>query len=534
MALRPIDILKDVIAGIAHTITIDSVESLGGSLYKLNTENTIYLRELKKVTIGAVDYKVTDFVINSYVTVQALSGDIAVTARRFTIDVPLFLWGNPKMVSAELDLRIKNKNADGTQVHPYLWLVEVGSSEHSLNPSDAVKVKPTFNIFFLDSNKYDDWTIEDHYTNAIDTMSNYIDYVIEILKSRRDLFDTDSIVYNTVNHVNFGDYIVDKGMEERILNDNVTGVQLQITIPYTIDTCNDIVITTNCEPVTILVDGVFDQLKQQGTTYDCITSGDSVDVDFNSVPTGVDAPCGQSLGIGVFATSNVPIGTLFLNTANLKGIRIDDYQTFMNGVLLADTSVEKDKLFSIVDGDDNPVVVTTVIDTETIFKGSIVIPTVLNTANLAKTGQTATFRTGDDGDLKEGRLTDWWNLGYNNGFGENDKRFTGTTGGYQDEIDTLYYDVDGVLTTEALAFPDDLMIDWRNWSPVLTTVPMWWRIATTISTWEGAIDAANASTEGGFSDWYLPNVMELLTTYNWGWDGGGNPIDWKYEPFNLD
>ncbi len=48
MAINPIEILKDTIASVAHTVTISSVDSLGGGLYKLNTTNTYYLRTAGK------------------------------------------------------------------------------------------------------------------------------------------------------------------------------------------------------------------------------------------------------------------------------------------------------------------------------------------------------------------------------------------------------------------------------------------------------------------------------------------------------
>ena len=287
MAINPIEILRDVIASVAHDITITSVDSLGGSKYKLNTSNTLYLRTSKKVTIDSVEYRVTDFDINSYVTVQATNGsDTPVTVSSFTINTPTFKWGNPKMVSAEIVAEINN----GDNVHPYMWVVARTNTGRTLNPSSAVRSLPTFNIFLLDSNDKENWTTEDHYDNDIYPLNNYIDFFESILKSRRDLFDTDSIDYDTTDHINFGDYVVDKGMEEKILNDDVTGIQLRIEIPYTIDTCEDIQVAPKCSPVTILVNGVFDQLKTQGTTYDCITGGGSVvyDILVNGVDSGQD------------------------------------------------------------------------------------------------------------------------------------------------------------------------------------------------------------------------------------------------------
>lgn len=250
MALKPIEILKDTISSVAHRITISSVVSLGSNQYQLNTSNTLYLRTFKKVTIDSIEYEVKDFEINSYVTVEATDGtDQPVTVSYFDIDVPLFVFGNPKMVSAEILKRIKN----GSIVWPYIWLVEISNTAGTLAPSSSIKSTPSFNIFFLDSNDYENWSIQEHYDNDVYVMSNYIDFVLAAIYSRRDIYDAEAITYTTTNHVNFGDYIVDEGMNERIINDNVTGVQLQIDLPIINLGCSDITVEPNCPAVVVCV-----------------------------------------------------------------------------------------------------------------------------------------------------------------------------------------------------------------------------------------------------------------------------------------
>ena len=144
-----------------------------------------------------------------------------------------------------------------------------------------------------------------------------------------------------------------------------------------------------------------------------------------------------------------------------------------------------------------------------------------NVSNLYKTGVTDSVRTGDDGDLEEGRGVDWFNLGYNNPWGHG-FRFVGSTGGYTDG--TGWFDKNGVATTYAAAFPHDECSDWAYYNQVGSTVPMWYLLSfgtttpipplerggqvagTSVHT---AIDDAQASTQGGYSDWYLPNISEI-------------------------
>ena len=256
MALNPIEILKDTISSVLHKITISSVVSLGDSKYRLNTSNTLYLRTAlakKFITIDAVDYFVIDFELNTYLTVKATDGsDAPVTVSSFSIDPPLFVWGNPQMVSAELVKRVAN----GTVIWPYMWIVELGSTSGTLDPAAAVKETRNFNIFFLDSADKVNWTIEQHYDNDIYTLNNYIDFFFKILKSRRDLFETDSITYTKDNQVNFGDYIVDSGMKEHVLNGDITGIQLQVSIPYIVSSCAGVNVTPNCPVIVETFNGV--------------------------------------------------------------------------------------------------------------------------------------------------------------------------------------------------------------------------------------------------------------------------------------
>jgi len=427
MALKPIEIFIDTISSVAHRINISSVVSLGSNQYRLNTNNTLYLRPLKKVLIDGVEYVVDDFQINSYITVSATDGsDTPVTVDFFDIDVPLFLFGNPKMVSGELIKRINNGNGSW----PYIWLVEISNTSGTLDPAAAVTQTPSFNLFFLDSNDYENWSIQQHYDNDIYVMSNYINFVLSILKSRRDVYETDSITYTTTNHVNFGDYIVDEGMNERILNDNVTGVQLQVDLPIIIQTCKDVSITANCPIITETFNGA-----------------------------SIASPITQK-AIRVFtdAIGNPLTGTIINNTANNLDIEVPD-------------------------------------------SGGVTV----NSSNLFKTGAVPQ-KPGDDGNTQRGRGTDFFNLNFTNPYG-NMKCYTGIGGGYYDESTFQYKDVNGVVTTEALAFPNTLILNWKSYDPVGLNV-LCMNYTRDQSGAPNTMMANAPYTFGGFNDFYVANLEE--------------------------
>lgn len=116
-----------------------------------------------------------------------------------------------------------------------------------------------------------------------------------------------------------------------------------------------------------------------------------------------------------------------------------------------------------------------------------------------QTGQVVSFQTGDDGDLQEGRLVDFYTLKCNNPFG-NTNRFTDFFGG--------------------TAYANGLMLDWAT--------RLMFRVAISTGTWSAAITAANNATDGGFTDWFIPNRSHLYLVS----DADKNS-QLNYSPFNF-
>jgi hypothetical protein len=112
-----------------------------------------------------------------------------------------------------------------------------------------------------------------------------------------------------------------------------------------------------------------------------------------------------------------------------------------------------------------------------------------STATLMKTGQTVSYRTGDDGDLEAGRNVDFFTLAENNVFG-NTNRFTDELGGQ--------------------TYTNNIVIDWSTYNGA--TVLGWRRTSNGVDiSWNSAIDGALALSIGIFTTgWRLPNIYELF------------------------
>jgi hypothetical protein len=130
-------------------------------------------------------------------------------------------------------------------------------------------------------------------------------------------------------------------------------------------------------------------------------------------------------------------------------------------------------------------------------------------ATLMKSGQTTSYRTGDDGDLESGRATSFSVLSANNPFG-NTNRFTDELGG----------------TT----YTNNIVIDWSTYDG--STVLGISRVAiATGQTWNTAIDDSLSYSVGTFtSGWRLPNMKEIFNLLNYANDQN-NLLN--YSPLNL-
>ena len=129
------------------------------------------------------------------------------------------------------------------------------------------------------------------------------------------------------------------------------------------------------------------------------------------------------------------------------------------------------------------------------------------TAQLMKTGQTTSYRTGDDGDLEAGRSVSFTTLAENNVFG-NTNRFTDELGGS--------------------TYTNNIVIDWSTYNG--STVLGWRRTVNgAFVNWNTAIDGALAVSIAPFTTgWRLPNVQELSSICVW-------DANWRfnYAPFNI-
>jgi len=137
----------------------------------------------------------------------------------------------------------------------------------------------------------------------------------------------------------------------------------------------------------------------------------------------------------------------------------------------------------------------------------------------------------------DGMGADWWNLDpapqNANIFGHH-KRFTGTTGGYQSEIDNLFYDKNGVLVADfAAAFPLGIVVDWstRDWQNNKVLAYATNDIASN-ATRLAQDTYCSGLTLGIYSEWKLPFMKEMLHLCNTGISNNINYVPMNNKVFD--
>ena len=130
-------------------------------------------------------------------------------------------------------------------------------------------------------------------------------------------------------------------------------------------------------------------------------------------------------------------------------------------------------------------------------------------ATLMKTGQTTSYRTGDDGDIEAGRATSFTVLASNNPFG-NTNRFTDILGG------------------QTYTLP--IVVDWSTYDG--STVLCYTKNLSTgaLKNWADCIDQAAATSIGSYtSGWRLTNRKEIENIMRF---AGTTLTVFNYAPFN--
>ena len=138
-------------------------------------------------------------------------------------------------------------------------------------------------------------------------------------------------------------------------------------------------------------------------------------------------------------------------------------------------------------------------------------------ATLMQTGQQISYISGDDGDLRRGRMTDFLNLENAPLMSDGSATINSTTNRFTDELGGQTY-------------ANNIVIDWSTFNNADNTVLGYFVDVLTAGTFDlsGSISYCNGLNVGGFTPWVLPNIREIFNV--WYFEGVTGTLN--YFPMN--
>jgi len=168
-------------------------------------------------TVTAVDYVLKTITITP-------NGAYTFAGTVITLNNPYFFTGTPISTNKEW----KSFSNDQRQKVPFAWLVEPNDEDFK-SDQDTLERESDILMVFLDSNDINQWQTMDTHNNRLRALYNMVEEFVDTIK-REPLFFSDELSFKTKNFTKFGKE-TSSGMEANIIDGNLTGVELRLTLP---------------------------------------------------------------------------------------------------------------------------------------------------------------------------------------------------------------------------------------------------------------------------------------------------------------
>lgn len=227
MAIKQIvDIVGDLVAKLGFTIIITSNTDNGQGKHQLFMDNTYYLTVTKIIEIDGSDYRVTAVDFNKSINVESIGTPVTITVTTFDLPAPLFFHGT--IVSTEREVLATSESKPSS--YPIVYLLEEISEEFENRKSMLLERKSSITLFFL--TMYDPETTSlnpDLLQDILKPISNLDEQFMDVLRKEPGIEQLEG----TRRRTNIPRFAITsrKGEEEKIFNENLSGVRLEITLP---------------------------------------------------------------------------------------------------------------------------------------------------------------------------------------------------------------------------------------------------------------------------------------------------------------
>lgn len=216
------DKLKPIVDGMSRSVTCDSITTNTDGTFTFVCKYTKWAVSGFSVTIGLIDYLITNVVPNVSITVSGVSIPLQLT---FDLPVIHFKHGSIRQVATELNtiLNVQDRL-------PLIFLHEISEEKVSFDVMDSVDTEADCKLYFLTGNDFQNWSQNEIDVRAIKPMRNMAREFIEAISDNQYIAPIDSP--GTIrNYSQFGSYN-DVGVVKSYFNEPLSGVGLRVTIPF--------------------------------------------------------------------------------------------------------------------------------------------------------------------------------------------------------------------------------------------------------------------------------------------------------------
>ena len=210
-----------------HTFVIKSIVSNPDGTQTLTTDNTYYLTERKRFSIGTDQYKVKSFVFNESITVEKVGDAPNITIQSFDLPAPYYKFGTVTSTNIEVTQLYKSVSEVD---RPLVFLLNpIVETEFYGGDREGQRDAPLV-LFFIDFSNYEDNLNVDFSELAIKPLSNVDCKLIELIQDGK-AGCIGTLVNNSrrINHLRFARE--DKNGEIMgIFSQSFSAIQRQLTL----------------------------------------------------------------------------------------------------------------------------------------------------------------------------------------------------------------------------------------------------------------------------------------------------------------
>jgi hypothetical protein len=185
------------------------------------------------ITIGKIvkdefgnKYKVTEFLFNEWIEVIATVNSIPEFFNSTIVVAPeiLYLHGSPSSTNNEY-ARIKGTRT--LNKTPFIWLL-VSYEQNDLPADSSILASYNARLFFMDWANTPKWRNDQHNELVIKPMENLSKAFIDVIEADYTFKRLDG--YTRRPRPRFGVEISDKGSDKTIIHENLSGIDLSVTL----------------------------------------------------------------------------------------------------------------------------------------------------------------------------------------------------------------------------------------------------------------------------------------------------------------